>query len=169
MVSDKILVRVALDLMGQIRAQAVALAGQTGEPESKVLAELLDAINKHKPIAAKAEADKRTVRWRIRLLLYAPSGELVADTDPELPPEAPGTIVVASLPGVAEELHSTIMRHYGGHKLEGVTMPELLHRIRSLRPTLSRRGGAATWRVPFKMDDLPWRVDVDVRKEASDD
>lgn len=169
MVSDKILARVALDLMAQVRAEAVKLAQQTGEPDSKVLAELLDALNQHKPISAKAEADKRTVRWRIRLFLYAPNGQLVADTDPELPAESPGTIVVASLPGVAEEVHSTISRHYGAQKLDGVDMTTLLHRIKSLRPTLSRRGGNATWRVPFHMDDLPWRVDVDVRREGDAD
>jgi len=155
--------------MTQIRAAAVNLAAQHNEPESKILADLLDAIVKHKPIMARAERDKRTKRYRIRLFLYHPSGQLIADTDPNLARELPGTTVVTSLPGVAEKLNDMVMTHYGQHKLDGVDMPTLLHRVRSLRPTLSRKDGVATWRVPFKMDDMPWRVDVDVRREEGTD
>lgn len=164
---DKIISQVALECLAHVRAAASKLALQSGEPESKILAQLLDALDKHKPVGAQAEKDKRAVYWRIRIQLFNPAGDLVADTDPERAQEAPGTEVVRSLPAVAERLNETLQSFHTGQQLGGVTMPELTHRIKSLRPTLSRRGGNASWRVPYMAGNLPWRAHVDVRREDS--
>jgi hypothetical protein len=94
--------------------------------------------------------DRRAARWRVRVRLYLEGNPRPsADTDPELPDDAPGTTVIAGLPGVAEHVADLARDFHGDAELIGLEMPTLRQRLKSLRPTLSRRGGNGVWRIPY--------------------
>lgn len=121
---------------------------------------------------AQAKLDQRTQRWRIRIRLYDEEqiGDPVADSDPELAPDKLGETVLNGLPAVAEHLAALA---FGYHQVECVGLDEatLRHRLKSIRPTLSRRGGDGTWRVPYATydkafdRDRKWLARVDIQRE----
>ena len=103
------------------------------------------------PQMADLEADKRARWWRARVRLYDLSkdgNEPQADSDPELSPELPGTLICAGLRGVADAVIQLATAFHGGPCI-GLDMDTLDARIPGLRPTLSRRGGNAVWRIPY--------------------
>jgi len=112
------------------------------------------------------DPDGRATNWRVRIRLYGPQSatEPEADTDPDLPPDKAGTAVVHGLPGVAEFLRDVATPAHAPSHLSGLEPDTLRHRLKSLRPTLSRRGGNATWRVPYQVDFKDWMARVDVEK-----
>jgi hypothetical protein len=109
--------------------------------------------------------DRRTTPRLIRVRLY--QGDMpdpMADTDPDLPADAFGTWQVAGLPAMAEALQQVAAGYHGDAvAIMGLDTSTLLHRIKGLRPTLSRRGGNATWRVPYMVQGAAWRARVDLR------
>jgi hypothetical protein len=112
-------------------------------------------------------ADSRAAMWRVRVRLYRKENpaEPEADSDDDLSPDAPGSTVIAGLPAVADHL----MALAGGfHKCAcgGLDEQTLRHRLKSLRPTLSRRGGNARWRVPYMTADGDWIAVVNIQREA---
>ena len=120
------------------------------------------------PITLKSEIDGRMTCWRIRVRLYdnATPQEPQADSDAERPADSEGATVVTGLPGVAYELATLAMGYHGG-ECGGLDQETLQHRLKSLRPTLSRRGGNAVWRVPYKTPSGDeWLARVDVRREG---
>lgn len=123
------------------------------------------------------EPDGRAKEWRVRIRLYAKTNmdEPEADTDPDLAPDAPGTLLLAGLPQVANELARTAEAFHG--TVSGLGEQTLLHRLKSLRPTLSRRGGDAVWRVPYQVTTregdftgesrvTEWLARVDIQRET---
>lgn len=98
------------------------------------------------------EADGRAQRWRVRVRLYnaARMDEPEADSDPDLAPERNGATILAGLPAVADHLAALAS---GFHKqaCAGLDAATLRHKLKSLRPTISRRGGDAVWRVPYRV------------------
>jgi hypothetical protein len=129
--------------------------------------------------SAAAVMDGRTAQWRCRFRIYDArnNAEPVADTDPELAPGAPGTMVIAGLPNVATTLAQIASQFHGDHTLAGLSGEELSRRLRGLRPTLSRRGGTATWRVPYdtlqsyneRAMKRSWLMRVDISRETGVD
>lgn len=126
--------------------------------------------------------DGRAQQWRVRIRLYnmANQNEPEADTDADHAADYPGEMVIAGLPGVAAEL-AVLTQAFHGVACQGMDVETLKHRLKSLRPTLSRRRVAghndAVWRVPYKVltadafggdnRELDWLARVDVIRETT--
>lgn len=129
--------------------------------------------------AAASAMDGRTAKWRCRYRIYDARNvdEPVADTDPDLEAGADGTMVIAGLPNVATTLAQIALQFHEGQQLVGLSGDELSRRLKGLRPTLSRRHGTATWRVPYdtlqsynsKDHKRGWLMRVDIRRELEND
>jgi hypothetical protein len=97
------------------------------------------------------ENDKRAVRWRVRVRLYdmvSDDKSPAADSDPELGVEQPGVEICYGLKGAAEYINQLATAYHKG-PCPGLDMETLEGKIPGLRPTLSRRGGNAVWRLPY--------------------
>jgi hypothetical protein len=115
-----------------------------------------------------AGVDPRNGLWRTRLRLYdmRTPDEPLWDSDPMLDPRAPGTEIIAGLPEVAVAVGAAAVAFHGGQCI-GLDHATLLHRIKSLRPTLSRRGGNARWRIPYQAPDgSEWMAVANVERET---
>lgn len=143
-------------------AKAMADSGFMALPAAHELlgAAIVAQIKNRTPSAI---LDGRAQQWRCRVRLYkAGMSEPEADSDPDIDADKPGTLIIAGLPGVAEELGRTA-REFHGANCAGLDMDTLRHRLKSLRPTLSRRGGDAVWRVPYRAPDgVEWLARVDI-------
>lgn len=109
------------------------------------------------------DGDSRAAQWRCRFRLYdtrRSDDEPLADSDPELSPEQAGTVVIAGLPAVGDMLAQMAVAFHRGAALRGLSTDDLDRRLRGLRPTLSRRHGSATWRVPYDTEQT-WRAGAD--------
>lgn len=148
-----------------------------------LFSELADHF-KTKPDAA-AIMDGRTVKWRCRFRIYdigkGKDADPEADTDDGLPLDQPGTTIISGLPNVATEVALLARAFHQGRgdfrdadQLAGLSSVELERRLKSLRPTLSRRGGNATWRVPYdtistfneQAHKRGWEMRVDIQREG---
>lgn len=151
-------------LMGHAQTLATALAMPIQAAYVTLLSDLFARAKQQAP-AAVMDADGRVAQWRTRVRLYDTRhpDEPEADTDPDAPPGAQGTMIIAGLPEVAVYLGNVAV---GYHKQQcpGLDHATLLHRLKSLRPTLSRRGGNATWRVPYSTQEGEWIARVDVER-----
>lgn len=99
------------------------------------------------------EPDGRTQGWRVRVRLYLKTrmDEPEADSDPDLPAELPGATMIYGLTNVADHLR-ILAADFHGAPCAGLDSNTLAHRLKSLRPTISRRGGDAVWRVPYVVE-----------------
>jgi hypothetical protein len=97
--------------------------------------------------------DKRAGKWRCRFRLYREGQpDPYADSDDGLPPDQPGLEIYEGLPEVAETLRKMALQIHcsrQGAGVGGLELETLLHKLKALRPTISRRGGNAVWRVPY--------------------
>lgn len=102
-------------------------------------------------IAGSLAHDRRAATWRVRVRLYdmTKPEEPQADSDPELDADKPGTLVCAGLKGVADTVAQLAAMFHGTAQLPGLETATLDAKIPGLRPTLSRRGGNAVWRLPY--------------------
>lgn len=107
--------------------------------------------------------DTRARSWRVRVRLYRASAMLepLADTDPTRDPGAPGDAILHGLPAVAEYV-AQLALDYHNAPCEGLELQTLRHSLRGLRPTISRRGGDAVWRLRYSVGGEPWLARVDV-------
>lgn len=114
--------------------------------------------------------DGRAVAWRVRVRLFGPNNlkELAADSDPDLPVESLGATVLQGLPAVAEHVAALAMGFHGV-PCAGLDLGTLQHKIKGLRPTLSRRGGNATWRLNYSTPDGEWIARADLAREETGD
>jgi hypothetical protein len=144
-------------------ASAAAVAAQLpfAEVYKQVLAEFF--VHARGVAPTTAEMDARTAKWRVRVRLYdmRQPDEPEADSDPDLPPGHDGAKICHGLPGVAEWLLE-LVADYHGEQCGGMDLMTLRHRLKSLRPTLSRRGGNAVWRVPYVCSRGEWSARCDV-------
>ncbi len=110
-------------------------------------------------------ADGRANKWRVRVRLYASDkpSDAVADTDPDLRPDAQGSEVVSGLPAVASFV-AEVAQGWHGESCVGLDGPTMRHKIKGLRPTLSRRGGNAVWRLPYRTAEREWLARVDIER-----
>ena len=111
------------------------------------------------------EHDGRSAAWRARVRLYdlAKPNEPEADSDPDLPADQPGESVFQGLPGVAAYLTACGLAHHG-EAYAGLDNEVLRHRLKGLRPTLSRNAGHGVWRVPYTTPGGPWMARVDIQR-----
>ena len=103
------------------------------------------------PQMSDLELDKRARSWLVRIRLYnmaANPKEPDADTDPVLGPEQRGTLVCKGIRGIVDAVVQLATLHHG-ELLHGLDIEALDAKIPGLRPTLSRRGGTAVWRLPY--------------------
>lgn len=112
--------------------------------------------------------DGRTNRWRVRVRLYdsAHPDDAAADTDPDLKPDEGGTEIIPGLPNVAGYVAEIAA---GFHQITcvGLDGPTMRHKLKGLRPTLSRRGGNAVWRLPYVVNAREWLARVDIERVES--
>lgn len=167
-------------LMGTMREAADAIAADFNLDHAAALSLLGRGIAGHfsEPTAG-GIMDGRTASWRCRFRIYDARNvdEPAADTDPELGPGDPGTMVIAGLPNVAATLAQIAVQFHGKDQLAGLSSEELHRRLQGLRPTLSRRGGQGTWRVPYdtlqSFNDRTltrgWLMRVDIQREIKVD
>jgi hypothetical protein len=143
----------AVDILSRgIQESADIIAAQNGINNAEALSLVWRGLLDIYGTASVVETDARTAKWRIRIRLYdmRQPNEPQADTDPELPADAVGTTVLRGLPAVADEVISLAnIFHNSPKPLMGMNTEELDRRLRGLRPTLSRRGGNAVWRIPY--------------------
>jgi hypothetical protein len=110
-------------------------------------------------------------RWRCRFRLYFEGEDTpIYDSDPQAAPDKPGILIIEGLVKVAEHLQKVVeqfhQEYYPKCELREWTSDILKHRLKSLRPTISRKSGFAVWRVPFTVtsgeqyQDFIARVDV---------
>jgi len=104
----------------------------------------------HQPV----KPDGRTTQWRARIRLYdaTRADDPIADTDAESPPDAAGEKIFDGLPAIAAELHVLATQFHGSH-CYGLELETLQHSLKSLRPTIARRGGDAVWRLKYTTID----------------
>lgn len=146
--------------------QAQILAATQGVPLEAawrlISAEFLRRCRVRSPVSL--EADGRATKWRCRVRLYNMNrpDEAEADSDPDRPADAMGETVLGGLPAVAEWLAQLAHGFHAGMEINGLDLTTLRHRLKALRPTISRRGGNAVWRVPYTVSDLGWMARVDV-------
>lgn len=122
--------------------------------------------------------DSRTARWRCRFRIYdaRQMDEPVADSDDELPPGAPGSMVIAGLPNVGTEAIALAQAFHKSGQLSGLNSQMLDKSLKGLRPTISRRGGNAVWRLPYDTIDTynehslkrGWLMRVDIIREETE-
>lgn len=118
------------------------------------------------------QTDGRARSWRVRLRLYRAGIESPeADSDPELSPESPGAESLPSLPAIIPWLRDTATAFHGC-EVDGLQHDTLVHRLRSVRPLLSRREKegrtGVTWRVPYTVGDTGWMARVDIVRGKQD-
>lgn len=143
--------RAALDIKAGIHAAADAIGRDYQLPNYEALGLLWRTLQAQFAEASTNEQDGRAASWRCRFRLYKADSpdEPEADTDPERDADQPGTLLIKGLPGVAGELMALCAIHHDREALQGMTREILLHSLKGLRPTLSRRKGNAVWRVPY--------------------
>lgn len=167
-----------------VTTQASQLAQATGVALPAAYSALLHELGRR--LKAYSAVDGRAEQWRVRVRLYRTDrmNEPEADSDPDAAADAPGTEVVHGLPGVATHL-AQLATHFHGSLPAGLEDATLRHRLKSLRPTLSRNGGHGVWRVPYQVEvgrgvavlranGFPpeiglqdWLARVDVQREAT--
>lgn len=146
--------------------QAQILAATQGVPLEAawrlISTEFLRRCRARSPVSL--EADGRATKWRCRVRLYNMNrpDEPEADSDPDSAADAPGAVVLGGLPAVADWLATLAYTYHNGANVSGLDLATLRHRLKALRPTISRRGGNAVWRVPYTVSDLAWMARVDV-------
>lgn len=118
----------------------------------------LDRIKGIKPHHAIDHApDGRSAIWRVRLMIWrtGPEGqeELHADSDPEATfntsAVAPGSTLLNGLPTVVSWVRELATQAHPHGILEGLEEQVLLHKVRSLRVSLSNQGGECVWRLRY--------------------
>lgn len=138
----------------------------------KLLLRFVDHVGGEK--APAGELDGRTAQWRCRFRIYNPAhDDPIADSDDELSPDKPGAMVVSGLPNVALEVRELARAFHVGKAIMGLSGEELERRLKGLRPTLSRKGGVAVWRVPYETVEgqgttsarKSWLMRVDIIRE----
>ena len=93
----------------------------------------------------------------------ANQNEPAADTDDDLPPGADGRMVKAGLPAVMEWLAELGVEFHKG-QCPGLSLPELMHKLRSVRPAVSKNKGFATFAVNYTTMGGEWRALVKILK-----
>ena len=164
-------VRIATDAVWQaINDKADEVAAQTGMVPAAVFSGLMDHLAARMRTGPSV-LDNRAAFWRIRVRLFkaATDKECEADSDEGLDGRAPGETVVRGLANVAEHLGALANAFHEGQPVTGLDIETLTHRLKSLRPTLSRHGGDAVWRVPYSAGGIEWLARVDVVREKIKD
>lgn len=108
--------------------------------------------------------DQRMVARLIRIRLYrAGTDDPMADTSPDLPPDSYGDWQVPGLTAIPDALINIAAGFHAPLTITGLDSLALTGRIKGLRPTLSRRGGTATFRAAYEVGGDTWLARVDIK------
>lgn len=140
-----------MTLAQNVHDAADAIARENSMANATAQKVLLEGLSAHFGVLSNFESDRRAAKWLCRFRLYDMRfpDEPRADTDPERTADQPGTQIITGLPNVAIELGALAAAFHASPLLKGLHQAELERRLLGLRPTLSRRGGNAVWRVPY--------------------
>lgn len=167
----------ALDAAAADLAGTLAVA--TGQTFESAFGDLVAEFRKRAKTRTTQELDGRASRWRVRVRLYRAErlDDAIADSDPDLPADTLPATTQHGLPGVAAYL-TALASAFHGQACAGLDRATLSHKLKSLRPTLSRRGGDAVWRVPYSVMEHPvgaeaeqsaaWLARVDVARAVTE-
>lgn len=163
-------------ILDTVRGAADTIATTYQEDNATVLAMLWARVADSFKTSSRSENDGRMSKWRCRFRIYRDNAqdEPHADSDAELPPDRPGASVLAGLPNVAAEVIALASICHPGTVIVGLSREELDRKLKGLRPTLSRRGGNAVWRVPYstletfdeRSSERGWLMRVDIIRET---
>lgn len=138
----------------EIRSHAEAISLAYGERREEIDHAIRTALAPPRGIAkADPETDKRAATWLCRFRIYSDRDgftEPEADSDDDLDPGAPGTTLIKGLRAVGDyAVQLAAAYHDNPGPLAGLSGEALDKKVAGLRPTLSRRGGNATWRLYY--------------------
>lgn len=141
---------------------AAELATATGQAFDSAFGELAAEFRRRSKVRTTQELDGRASRWRVRVRLYRAErlDDAIADSDPDLSADTLPATTQHGLPGVAAYL-TALASAFHGQPCAGLDRATLQHKLKSLRPTLSRRGGDAVWRVPYSVMEHPVGAEVE--------
>lgn len=129
---------------------------------------LLIAVEKTVNAALRDEgddmSDHRENAWATRVVLLE-GKEPLADTHPDLPPDAFGDWQASGLKGVAALVRDLAVQFHG-EPPTGFDAETIKKRIASVRVTLSRRGGNAVWKIPYAVGDREYVAHALIERAA---
>lgn len=113
---------------------------------------------------------KNEKRWNLRIAIFNDSGELVADTHPDLHPDAPidGSESCDGM-SVAMERISLLLHGYHGanhDSMEGARVRDLVKRVPTIRVYMSQHQGRCSFKVQYTPEgSTQWRARVTIQRE----
>lgn len=165
--------KTAAFLLSQLQVAADRIAADYDQDNATTLALLAQRVFEGFSSPAGLH-DGRSANWRCRFRYYdqRQPDEPKGDSDEGMPADFPGEMIVTGLPNVARMVLDLARQVHGTSALVGLTMPDLDRRLKGLRPTLSRRGGDAVWRIPYDTFETfnersvkrGWLVRVDISR-----
>jgi len=174
--SAEAIARAVVILKGQLEQHAAAISADYNLENGATEQLIFGGLAFHFHVPASLDNDNRAAYWRCRFRFYKHGrDEPEQDTDSELPPDAPGTEIIRGLPAVATALLDYARVVHGNVALNGLSTGTLRESLRSLRPTLSRRKGNATWRLLYNTFETftdgkgppGWLARVDLLREPN--
>lgn len=148
--------KAAIEFAAAILIEAEAIGKKYGRDQVSVAKEIALAVKRALPKPASTGLQNRQhgriMPYLVRVQLIAPNDEgVIADSDPELPIDDPGTETVLGLAAVADlagymatEFHRTL-----GESVSWPSGAEIERRIKTVRVILSRGHGRARWRIKY--------------------
>lgn len=156
-----------------LRGHADAIASEHGVANATALQTIWGGLAGHFAPGNNGDADGRTAKWRCRFRVYREDqDEPEADTDADMPPDRAGSTIISGLPSVGAEVIALANAFHAKDAVLGLSREDVAHKLKGLRPTLSRRGGNAVWRVKYQtIDNLHgternWLMRVDIIRET---
>lgn len=99
---------------------------------------------------------KNEKTWHLRLKIFDNSGELVADTHPDVHPDASvdTSETCRGLPTALERFSALIHGYHDAplDSIEGARMRDLVKRVPTLRVYLSQHRGRCAFKIPYSPD-----------------
>lgn len=168
----------AIDAMGELFGQhAGAIASDFNLDYETAAKTLSFAVIRRFDNTRAGSVDSRMALWRCRFRIYDSQhmDDPIADSDDEMPPDQPGSMVIAGLPNVAGEVTALATTFHKSGQMVGLDTSSLDRGLRGLRPTLSRNKGKATWRVWYdtletfneRSQKRGWLMRVDIIREEA--
>lgn len=158
-------------VLARLTDEAAKLATSAGTTRDFAYEALAHELATHLTPAALSDKRRRPFKVRVRLYDAKDLDTIKADTDPDVPVDGPGALVLHGLPAVCAEL-ADLAAKYHGKPCVGLELSTLRWRLNGLRPTLSRRKhlGNATWRVDYiAPDGATWKANVVLHWETEHD
>lgn len=166
--------RAIASTLTHLRGHADAIGAEHRVDNATALQTIWAGLEGHFAPGCNGDTDGRTAKWRCRFRIYRDGqDEPEADSDSELRPEAPGTLIISGLPNVAMEVIALAAAFHSKTMVLGLSREELARKLDGLRPTLSRRKGNAVWRLEYVTIDTnaqsterAWLMRVDIIREV---